>query len=149
MLHRFWIFAGAAVIVAASASGVVAKSAVQCKPALTGWGIDDFQVKAKRKARDDFLAKAAAYGKVLSQVVIDRGCAHLRGQQGWKCWHKAQPCVDGGLKPSISRTPFVEPPRLRRAPKLMRPGARLLRPEPGTTGLPRRASVLSGGFRIR
>lgn len=93
---------------------VAAKGKYLCKPALTGWGTDDFQVKAKRKAREDFLAKAsAAYGKILHANLIDLSCRKLRGQQGWKCKHKARPCISGGLKPSKTKKPFAKPPRYR------------------------------------
>jgi len=91
-----------------------AKSAVQCKPAITGWGSHSFAHKAKSKAIASYKAKAAAaYGKIVWNIKIGDHCTKLQKGLGWQCWFKAQPCVDGGLKPSIQRSPHAKAPRYR------------------------------------
>lgn len=105
-------FAAAALFVS-GVPGAHAKSAVQCKPAITGYGQHIEKPKAQRMARFDFRAKAeAAYGKIVSDIVIGQGCTFLGAGKGWKCSLTSQPCVAGGLKPSIQKMQLVKPPRL-------------------------------------
>lgn len=120
-MHKFIAVAGLAAFCVAGASDAAdAKGKYSCKPAITGWGSDGFAHKAKSKAIASYKAKAAAaYGKIVWNNTIGQHCTKLQKGLGWQCWFRAQPCVDGGLKPSIQKTPFVKPQRLSG-----RPGAR-------------------------
>lgn len=153
----------AALAIAASAAGLApqaeAKGKYLCKPAITGWGSHSFAHKAKAKAIASYKAKAAAaYGTIVWNNKIGDHCTKLQKGLGWQCWVKAEPCVDGGLKPSISKSPALKAPRLK-PPRLQPPRLRvmpgldrrrgLLRPERGATTTLQRSSVLSGGFRLR
>lgn len=143
----------AALAIAASAAGLApeaqAKGNYLCKPAITGWGSHSFAHKAKAKAIASYKAKAAAaYGTIVWNNKIGEHCTKLQKGLGWQCWFKASPCVDGGLKPSISKSPALKPPRLRTPPRLDRPRG-LLRPERRSFDTLKRSSVLSGGFRLR
>lgn len=107
----------AAVGIAFAPHSAQAKGKYSCKPAITGWGSDGFVHQAKSKAIKSYRTKAAAaYGKVVWNNKIDDHCTKLQKGLGWQCWFKAQPCVDGGLKPSVQKMPLAKPPRLRGAP---------------------------------
>ena len=129
-MHKLFLAAASLVVSLAGAFApeAHAMSAVQCKPAITGYGQHIEKLKARRLARIDFLAKAQAkYGKIVLDIVIAAGCNFQGANEGWKCTHRSQPCVDGGLKPSISKTPSAKPPRIRVKPKLRRAPKLMLR----------------------
>ncbi|MEZ5844750.1 MAG: hypothetical protein R3D27_13590 [Hyphomicrobiaceae bacterium] len=91
-----------------------AKSQHACKPPITGTGSDANRQIARKAAQADYLQKAtAAYGKIAFNINVTRWCVPMRGGI-WTCHVKANPCIDGGLPPSISRQPYVKPPRWRR-----------------------------------